>query len=73
MAVMADKYGSSLVLELVTGQDEKGNEKTKNKSISKISVNATDEDLYAVGQAISEVLMYPMAAVRRIDKSILLG
>ncbi len=73
MAVMADRYGSNLILEVLTGVDEKGNDKTKNKTISKISMNATDEDLYAVGSAIADVLKYSMVAVRRVDKSILLG
>ncbi|WP_279146130.1 DUF1659 domain-containing protein [Clostridium tyrobutyricum] len=73
MAVSADKYGTSLALEVIIGQDEKGNDKTKNKTISKISMNATDEDLYAVGSAIADVLKYSMVAVRRVDKSILLG
>lgn len=73
MAVISSKYGTGLVLELKVGEDEKGNDKIKNKSISKINRKATDEDLFAVGKAISEVLMYDMLSIRRIDKSTLLG
>ncbi|WP_315115508.1 DUF1659 domain-containing protein [uncultured Clostridium sp.] len=73
MAVVADRYDSDLVLQVVTGVGDDGKEKTKNKTISKISLTATDEDLYAVAVAMADVLKYETISIRRINKNILLG
>ncbi|MBU5484150.1 DUF1659 domain-containing protein [Clostridium sp. MSJ-11] len=73
MAVVADRYDSDLVLQVVTGVGDDGKDKTKNKTISKISLTATDEDLYAVAVAMADVLKYETVSIRRINKNILLG
>ncbi|MEW9095257.1 MAG: DUF1659 domain-containing protein [Clostridiaceae bacterium] len=73
MAVVADRYDSDLVLQVVTGVGDDGKDKTKNKTISKISLAATDEDLYVVAVAMADVLKYETVSIRRINKNILLG
>ncbi|MBV1820506.1 MULTISPECIES: DUF1659 domain-containing protein [Clostridium] len=73
MAITKDIYSTSLVLELDLGLDEKGKQKRKNKSLFKLDVLATDEDVYAIGQAAAEVLKDPMVSISRINKNLLLG
>ncbi|GAA0730366.1 hypothetical protein GCM10008905_31560 [Clostridium malenominatum] len=73
MAVIADRYDSDLVLELYIGTNDEGKDLKKTKSISKINSTATDEQLYAVGTAIAEVLKYEVIEFRRINKNLLIG
>ncbi|GAB5990028.1 hypothetical protein OPLHCY645_22180 [Clostridium tetani] len=73
MAVTKDTYSTSLVLELDLGLDEKGKQKRKNKSLFKLDVLATDEDVYAIGEATSKVLEHSMISISRINKNLLLG
>lgn len=73
MAVTTDIYSTNLVLELDLGLDEKGKQKKKNKALFKIDVLATDEDVYAIGEAVSKVLEHSMISISRINKNLLLG
>ena len=71
MAITAVRYASSLALEVVVGVDEKGNDKKKMKTISRISSGATDESLYNIGTAIAQVLRYETTEIHRVNKNIL--
>ena len=73
MDVSVETFSTSLVLELDLGLDEEGKQKRKNKSIFKMDVLAKDEDVYAIGEAASKVLEYPMISISRINKNLLLG
>ena len=73
MAVSTNKYASNLVLELYVDTDDEGKDIKKTKSISRIDEMATNEQLYAIGMAIVEVLKYEVIEIRRIDKNVLLG
>jgi hypothetical protein len=46
----------ALVVEYKSGLDKEGNDVYKKQRYSKISEDATDEDLYDVGNAIGQVL-----------------
>ncbi|RXM74720.1 hypothetical protein DP144_12265 [Clostridium tetani] len=73
MAVTTDTYATNLVLELDLGVDEKGKQNRKNKAVFKIDVLAGNEDLYAIGEAVSKVLKYPMISISRVNKNLILG
>lgn len=56
MAIEKHLESASLILKLENGKDSKGNNVYKNKTFSNISTSATNEQLYATGVAISNIL-----------------
>jgi len=71
MAVAAHKNDSDLVLTLAAGLDKDGKEILRRKTISKINVNANDEDLFTIATEVEKVLDNEVREIRRIDKSAL--
>ena len=68
MAVVSTKVASALKLTMKTGIDEKGKDKLAVKTLGNIKVTAVDEDVLAVGEAISKVKRYPLAEAYREDQ-----
>ena len=68
MAVVSTKIGSALKLTLKVGIDEQGNDKLSSKTMGKIKVLATDDDIFAVADAISAIKNYPVVAINREDQ-----
>ncbi|MBW9158651.1 DUF1659 domain-containing protein [Clostridium sp. FP2] len=68
MAVKSTKVASSLKLTMVVGVDIKGKEKHGTKKLSNLKVTAVDEDIFAVGQAISNIKNYPLVGLDREDQ-----
>ena len=68
MAVVSTKVSSDLKLTMKTGVDEKGNDKFVTKTLSNLKVTAVDEDIFAVGEAISNIKTYPLFGLGREDQ-----
>ncbi|GAA0735269.1 DUF1659 domain-containing protein [Clostridium oceanicum] len=71
MAVAAHKNDSDIVLTLDAGLDKDGKAILRRKTISKINVNAKDEDLFTIATEVEKVLMYEVREINRVDKSAL--
>jgi hypothetical protein len=68
MAVVSTKVSSALKLTMKTGVDEKGKDKYVTKTLSNLKVTAADEDIFAVGEAISNIKTYPLFGLGREDQ-----
>ena len=67
MAVVSTKVASALKLTMKVGVDENGKDKFATKTLSNIKVTAVDEDIFAVGAAISNIKTYPLFGIDRED------
>jgi hypothetical protein len=68
MAVVSTKVASALRLTMKVGVDEVGKDKFVTKKLSNLKVAAVDADIFAVGQAISNLKTYPLFALDREDQ-----
>ena len=68
MAVVSTKVASALKLTMKVGVDDSGKDKFVTKTLSNIKVAAVDEDIFAVGQAISSMKTYPLFGLDREDQ-----
>ncbi len=68
MAVKSTKVASSIKLTMIVGADLKGNPKYATKTLSNLKLAAVDEDIFAVGQAISNLKSYPLSGLGREDQ-----
>ena len=68
MAVVSTKVASALKLTMKVGVDDNGKDKFVTKTLSNIKVAAVDEDIFAVGQAISSIKTYPLFGLDREDQ-----
>jgi hypothetical protein len=58
MAVVSTKVLSALKLTMKVGVDENGKDQYATKTMSNIKVTALDENVFAIGQAISNIKTY---------------
>ena len=68
MAVVSTKVASALKLTMKVGVDDSGKDKFRAKTLSNLKVAAVDEDIFAVGQAISNLKAYPLFGIDREDQ-----
>ena len=68
MAVVSTRVASALKLTMKVGVNEDGNDKFATKTISNVKVTAVDEDIFAIGQAISNLKQYPLFGLDRQDQ-----
>jgi predicted metal-dependent TIM-barrel fold hydrolase len=68
MAVESTKVASALKLTMKVGVDSKGKDKVVTKTLSNLKVTAVDEDIFAVGEAISNIKTYPLASLSKEDQ-----
>jgi len=68
MAVVSTKVASALKLTMKVGVDIKGKDKFATKRLSNLKVLAVDADIFAVGQAISNIKAYPVLRLDREDQ-----
>jgi len=68
MAIISTKIASALELTLKLGIDENGEDRLTSKTMGKIKVDATDEDIFAVADAIGQVKSYPVVGISRKDE-----
>lgn len=71
MAVQVTKLKSDLVMRVITGQDEAGNDVLRTKTFSKVKVDAVDQDVFDIAKAIEGVLADPVFEVKRVDADLL--
>ena len=68
MAVVSTKIASALKLTMKVGVDQNGKDKFTSKRLSNLKVTAVDEDIFAIGEAISNIKTYPLFGMDREDK-----
>ncbi|MBK5240778.1 DUF1659 domain-containing protein [Clostridium sp.] len=68
MAVVSTKVASALKLTMKVGVDSAGKDKYATKRLSNLKVAAVDEDIFAVGEAISSLKTYPLFRLDREDE-----
>ena len=68
MAVKSTKVESALKLTMKVGVSSNGKDKLATKALGKIKVTAVDDDIFAVGDAISKIKAYPVIAIDRADQ-----
>jgi hypothetical protein len=68
MAVESTKIASALKLTMKTGVDSKGKDKLVVKTLSNIKLTAADEDIFAIGEAISNIKTYPLVSLNKEDQ-----
>ncbi|MGH4121215.1 DUF1659 domain-containing protein [Clostridium sp.] len=68
MAVVSTKVASALKLTMKVGVDINGKDKYATKRLSNLKVAAVDEDIFAVGEAISSLKTYPLFRLDREDQ-----
>ena len=68
MAVVSTKVASALKLTMKVGVDESGKDKFVTKTLSNLKVTAVDGDIFAVGEAISNIKTYPLFGLDREDQ-----
>ena len=68
MAVVSTKVASALKLTMKIGVDESGKDKYITKTLSNLKVTAADEDIFAIGEAISNIKTYPLFGLDREDQ-----
>ncbi|MCB2291025.1 DUF1659 domain-containing protein [Clostridium sp. CS001] len=68
MAVESTKVASALKLTMKVGVDEKGKDKVATKTLGNLRVTAADEDIFAVGEAISNIKTYPVVSIDKEDQ-----
>jgi hypothetical protein len=68
MAVVSTKVSSALKLTMIVGIDGSGKDKFATKRLSNLKVDAMDEDIFAIGEAISNIKTYPLFRLDREDQ-----
>jgi hypothetical protein len=69
-----ERVNAGVVLRLVfqTGVDDEGNPVYRNKNLSYIKPDASDQDLFDVAQALAGLQEYTLSEIKRIDTNRLL-
>ena len=68
MAVVTNQADSKLKLVLNAGLDENNKDIIKNKTFSNIKSTVTNDDLYNLGVAISELQSYSLVNIKRYEE-----
>jgi hypothetical protein len=68
MAVISTKVSSALKLTMKVGVDINGKDKFATKILGNLKVAALDADIFAIGQAISNIKTYPLFGLDRQDQ-----
>ena len=69
MAIVSNPYDTRLMLVFYVGDDEEGHPIEKSKSFSGVKPDASNEDLYAVAQALASLQTYELVETERIDRA----
>ncbi|NMB41404.1 MAG: DUF1659 domain-containing protein [Firmicutes bacterium] len=72
MAVITHPLGSRMQLRLTVGQDDEGNPIYRSRSYSNVKPMASDDDVFAVGNALAGLQQHDLKEVRRINEHILI-
>jgi hypothetical protein len=71
MAVTANPLGSRMQLRLIVGQDAAGNPIYQSRSYSNVKPLASDDAVFAVGNALAGLQQHGLEEVRRINEYVL--
>jgi len=72
MPVITNPVGSRLQLRFMVGQDAQGNPIYRSRSYSNVKPAASDDDLFAVGNALAGLQQHTLDEVRRISEYVLI-
>ncbi|MDB5083814.1 MAG: hypothetical protein JWN30_700 [Bacilli bacterium] len=64
---------ATLVIQVQTGVTAAGKPMVKSKSYPIIDPSATDDQVYAIGQAIASLQQEPAVAIERLDRAVLVA
>lgn len=67
MAIEKSRYDTKLVIRVEDGTTSSGTAAIKNLNYSQVKVNATDEELYNAGKAISELQSKTLSGIRIVE------
>lgn len=65
MAVKSIVVGSTMFLKIKTGLDENGKDMIKKQAFGKLTLDAKDEDIFEISEAIKGVCEYPIVDTRK--------
>ena len=65
--------GLALSVNYNRGKDEKEKDIIKHQTYKNLNLQASDENIYAVGKAISELISYPLVSIEREEESVLIS
>lgn len=65
MAVKSLMVGSTMALKIKNGVDENGKDIIKKHVIGKLNLDAKDEDIFEVSEAIKQICEYPIVDTRK--------
>jgi hypothetical protein len=71
MAVNVSPIKSDLTIRVVKALDSNGDDVLQTKSFSNVKVDAVDQDVFDVANAITEVLLSPVFDIKRINADLL--
>jgi hypothetical protein len=71
MAVSSTAVKSDLTIRVIASIDSDGNDVLQTKTFSKVNVDATDQDVFDVANAITEVLLSPVYDIKRVNSELL--
>jgi hypothetical protein len=69
--VVTNMAESHLIVRTQSGTSLAGKPILKNRAYNNVKVTASDDDVYAIGQAMANLQSEPVVAVQRINASIL--
>ncbi len=67
MSIEKSRYDTKLVIRVEDGTTSSGAAALKNLNYSQVKVNASDEELYAAGKAISELQSKTLSGIRLVE------
>lgn len=65
MAIKSIVVGSTMVLKIKSGVDENGKDIIKKQAFGKLTLNAKDEDIFEIAEAVKAVCEYPIVDIRK--------
>jgi hypothetical protein len=71
MAVSSTAVKSDLTIRVIASIDSDGNDVLQTKTFSKVNVDAADQDVFDVANAIAEVLLSPVYDIKRVNSELL--
>jgi hypothetical protein len=69
MAVIKVPQSARMVVKVQTGVNSLGKPVTRLRSFKNVKPDATDADIFAVGQGLSDLQQYPVISIAREDDS----
>lgn len=67
MAIEKSRYDTKLVIRVEDGTTSSGAVAVKNLNYSQVKVNASDEELYNAGKAVSELQSKALSGIRIVE------